>query len=110
MFHLINEFSCLACLVTCTCPLQVVDFCVLYRVQYLYLNPRMSKSRASLVMLLVKNQPASARDMGDLGSIPGSGRCPGGGHGNPLQYSCLENPMDRGILQAVAHGVAQSLT
>ena len=44
----------------------------------------------------VKNSPASAGDLRGLGSIPGSGRCPGGGHGNPLQHSCLENPMDRG--------------
>ena len=45
---------------------------------------------------MVKNPPANAGDLGDLGSIPGSGRPPGGGHGNPLQYSCLENPVDRG--------------
>ena len=47
---------------------------------------------------MVKNPPASAGDIRDMGSIPGSGRSPGGGHGNPLQYSCLENPMDRGSL------------
>ena len=46
----------------------------------------------SQVALMVKNPPASARDAGDTGSILGSGRSPGGGHGNPLQYSCLENP------------------
>ena len=45
---------------------------------------------------MVKNPPANAGDSRDLGSTPGSGRNPGGGHGNPLQYSCLENPMDRG--------------
>ena len=44
----------------------------------------------------VKNLPANARDARDVGSIPGSGRSPGGGNSNPLQYSCLENPMDRG--------------
>ena len=44
----------------------------------------------------VKNLPASAGDTRDAGSIPGLGRSPGGGHGNPFQYSCLENPMDRG--------------
>ena len=48
------------------------------------------------------------RDAGDTGSIPGSGRSPGGGHGNPLQYSCLENPRDRGAWQAAVHGVAKS--
>ena len=46
--------------------------------------------------LVVKNLPASAGDIRDLGSIPGSGRSPGGGSGNPLQYSCLENSMDKG--------------
>ena len=59
---------------------------------------------------MVKNLPASARDTGDLDSIPGWGGFPGGGHGNPLQYSCLENPMDRGAWWAAAHGVAKSQT
>ena len=61
---------------------------------------------------VVKNPPANAGDVRDLGSIPGSGRSPGGGHGNPLQYSCLENPMDRGAWQATVHkvhGVGTSL-
>ena len=49
-------------------------------------------------------------DEGDLGSIPGPGRSPGGGHGNPLQYSCLESPMDKGAWKATVHGVAQSQT
>ena len=51
---------------------------------------------ASQVVLVVKNPPANAGDIRDVGSIPGSGRSPGGEHGNPLQHSCLENPMDRG--------------
>ena len=51
---------------------------------------------ASQMSLAVKNPPANARDIRDAGSIPGLGRSPGGGHGHPLQYSCLENPMDRG--------------
>ena len=46
---------------------------------------------------MVKNLPINAGDAGDVGSIPGLGRSPGGGQGNPLQYSCLENPMDRGV-------------
>ena len=46
-------------------------------------------------MLVVKNPPANAGDVRDKGSVSGSGRSPGGGHGSPLQYSCLENPMDR---------------
>ena len=52
----------------------------------------------------------SACNEGDLGSIPGSGRSPGGGHGNPLQYSCLENPMDRGAWRATVHGVEKNWT
>ena len=51
--------------------------------------------QASQVVLVVRNSPANAEDTRDLVSIPGLGRCSGGGHGNPLQYSCLENPMDR---------------
>ena len=50
---------------------------------------------------------ASAYNAGDLGSIPGSGRSPGEGNGNPLQYSCLENPMDRGAWQATVHGLSK---
>ena len=56
----------------------------------------------------VKNRPANAGDIRDSGSIPRLGRSPGGGHGNPLQYSCLENPMDRGAWQATVHRVADS--
>jgi len=52
------------------------------------------------VALMVKNLPAHARDIKDASSVPGLGRSPGGGHGNPLQYSCLENPMDKGAWQA----------
>ena len=58
--------------------------------------------------LVVKNQPANAGDAGDAGSVPGLGRSPGGGRGNPLQYSCLENPMDRGAGRARVHRVAKS--
>ena len=56
---------------------------------------------------MVKNPRANA---GDVSSISGLGRSPGGGHGNPLQYSCLENPMDGGAWQATVHGVAKSRT
>ena len=58
----------------------------------------------------VKNLPANAGDIRDVGWIPGLGRFPGGGHGNPLQYSCLENPMDRGAWQATVHRVVKSQT
>ena len=60
--------------------------------------------------LEVKNPPANAGDIRDVGSIPGLGRSPGGGYGNPLQYSCLENPKDRGAWQAKVHRVAKSKT
>ena len=53
---------------------------------------------------MVKNPPANAGEAGDAGSIPGSGRSPGEGNGNPLQYSCLENPMDRGAWWAIVQG------
>ena len=58
--------------------------------------------------LVLKNLPANAGDAREVGSIPGSGRSPGGGHGNPLQYSCLGNPMDRGAWQATVLRVAKS--
>ena len=60
--------------------------------------------------LVVKNLPDSAGDIRDVGSVPGWGRSPGGGHGNPLQYLCPENPMDRGAWQAIVHRVIKSQT
>ena len=65
---------------------------------------------ASQVVLVVKNPPANAGDRRGTGLIPGSGRSYGEGTGNPLQYSCLENPMDRGTWQAAVHGVSPSWT
>ena len=67
-------------------------------------------SGASQVVLVVKNSPAKTRDLRDKGSTPGLGRFPEGGHGNPLQYSCLENLMDRGAWWATFHRVAKSWT
>ena len=64
-------------------------------------------NRASQLVLVVKNPPANAGDIGVVGLIPGLGRFPGGGNGNPLQYSCLENAMDRGARQATAHGATE---
>ena len=66
--------------------------------------------RASQVALLVKNPPDNAGDMRDTDSIPGLGRYPGEGHGNPLQYSCIQNHMDRGARRAPVHGVKKSWT
>ena len=65
---------------------------------------------ASQVTLVVKNTSANAGDMTDVDQIPASGRSPGRGLGNPLQYSCLENPMDREVWQATVHGVTKSDT
>ena len=62
------------------------------------------------MVLVVEYPPANTGDIGDTGSISGSGRSPGEGHGNPLQYSCLENPIDRGAWQATGCRVAKSWT
>ena len=59
---------------------------------------------------MVENQPANGGDVRDAGSVPVSGRSPGGGQGIPLQYSCLENPLDREAWQATVHEVAKSWT
>ena len=60
------------------------------------------------MVLVVKNVPTNAGDIKGAGLIPGLGRSPGGGNSNPLQYSCLGNPMDRGAWRATVHGVAKS--
>ena len=83
--NLISESS----MITCYCSLPVWAF---------------------QVALVAKNLPANAGDVKDMGSIPGSGGSPGGGNGNPLQCSCLENPMDRGAWQATVHRVTKSQT
>ena len=62
------------------------------------------------VALVIKDPPANVGDTRDAGSIPGLGKSPGGGHGNPLQYSYLESPMDRGAWQAIVHRVVESDT
>ena len=67
-------------------------------------------NRASQVVLVVKNLPVNAEDTGYAGLIPESERSPGGGNGNPLQYLCLENPMDRGAWWPIVHSVAKSRT
>ena len=88
----------------------------LVQVYFAYRKPRMNfltnpvLNWASQVALVVRSPPANAGDVRDAGLIPGSGRSPGEGHGNPLQYSCLENPMDRGAWQATVHRVAKSQT
>ena len=67
-------------------------------------------TRASQVALVVKNPPANVGDTGDVGSIPGSGKSPGEGNGHPFQYSCLNNPMDRGAWWATVQRVSKSWT
>ena len=69
-----------------------------------------SSSGTSQVALVLKNPLFNAEDIRDMGSIPGSGRSPGGGHDNPLQYSCLDNPMDRGAWWATVHRISKSQT
>ena len=66
--------------------------------------------RASQMALLVENLPANVGDVRDVGSIPGLGRSPGGGHGNPLLNSCLENSVERGAWQTTVHRVSKSQT
>ena len=72
--------------------------------------PQMEMPGASPVTQMVKQTNKPAFNAGDTNSIPGSGRYSGEGNGNPLQYSCLENSMDRGAWQATVHGVAKSWT
>ena len=62
------------------------------------------------MVLVVKNPPTTTGDIRDMGSIPGWGRSPGGGHGTRLLYSCLENPVDRGVWGAIVHGITESWT
>ena len=70
--------------------------------------PSSGETWASQVELVVKNLPANAGDVRDVGSIPGSGRSPRGGHGNSLLYSCLENSIEREAWQVTGHGVTKS--
>ena len=77
---------------------------------YQFYFTRASKSEGFPGGASRKNLPASGGDIRDKDLIPGSGRSPEGGHGNPLENSCLKNPMDRGVWQATVHRVAQSQT
>ena len=74
----------------------------------MFLNANHILSWVSQVMLVVKNLPANAGDIKDMGLIPGLGRSPGGGNGSPFQHSCLENSEDRGAWWATVHGFAES--
>ena len=98
-----------ACVRVCVCVCVCVCPCSVVQSRPTLCNP-VDPSQASQVALLVKNPSASAGDIRDTGSIPRSGGSPGGGHGNPLQSSCLENPMDRGAWWATVHRVVKSRT
>ena len=80
------------------------------RQRHVFLKNFLFCTGASQVVLVVNNLPTSAGHVRDVGSIPGSGRSHGGGSGNPLQDSCLENSMDRGAWRATVHVVAKSRT
>ena len=83
---------------------------VIYKHTSLCIRSEIARSLVSQVALVVKNPPARAGDVRDRGLIPGPGRSPGEGNGNPLQYSCLENPMSRVTRWAIIHRVARSRT
>ena len=92
----------------CTPLLGTQNGAAIWKTTQRFLEKLKLKLLMTQVALVVKNPPADAGDVRDTGSIPGSGRSPGGEHGSPLQYSCLENPMDRGAWQATVHGVTKS--
>ena len=77
---------------------------IMYLIKYLYTEYRVSQ----VALVVVKNPPANSGDIRNVGSTPGWGRSPGGGHRNPFQYSCLENPMDKGAWRATVHRIAKS--
>ena len=91
-----------------THPQKLTHSSVLFCLPFCYIL-EYSWLRASHVSV-GKESTCNAGDAGDMGSVLGVGRSPGGGHGNPLQYSCLENPMDRGAWQTTVHGVAEGRT
>ena len=93
----------------CKCLFAIYVNCREFAFQELHTGPKITMKPLKEIRL-VKNPPAIEGDTGDKGSVPGSGRSPGEGNGNLLQYSCLGNPMDRGAWRATVHGVAKSRT
>ena len=73
----------------------------MYLIKYLYTEYTVSQ----VALVVVKKLPANSGDIKNASSTPGWGRSPGGGHRNPFQYSCLENPMDKGAWRATVHGI-----
>ena len=86
-----------------------VHNCLSYK-HYMIKNYIVSAPGASQDLLVIKNPSANEEEAGDADPIPGLGRTPGRGHGNPLQCSCLENPMDRGAWQAIVHSITRRQT
>ena len=89
---------------------EIAEYIYIYIYIYTRTHTHTHMYRACLVSLVVRNPPANAGHVRASGLIPGSGKSPGGGHGNSLQYSCLENPMDRGAWRDTAHRVEKSWT
>ena len=103
--------SCLFCNSTCLFLYTHTHIYIdTYTHTHIYIDTHTHTHMASQVVLVVKNLPANAGDIREVALIPGWGRSPGGRHGNPLQYSCLENPIDRGAWRATVHGVTKSQT
>ena len=105
--HLNNKYICTYIIYVFNWRIITLNYCDAFCRTSTSINHRCACVQLALV---VKKLPANAGDLRDMHSIPGSGRSSEGGHGNPLQYSCLENPMDRGAWQSVVHGVSQSQT
>ena len=97
-----------ACVAFWLCSSKLQNFPYLYEPKKLAFDMTSLCHWASQVVLVVKNLPASAEHIRNMGLIPGRGRSPGGGQGDPLQYSCPDNPMDRGAWQITVYRVAQS--
>ena len=103
---------CRACtsLFICINALLYAEGSTLHALWYNHFFKNWGLFTASWESLGVKNPPANAGDLRDVGWMPGSGRCPEGGNGYPLQYSCLENPMDSRAWRATVHGVTKGRT
>ena len=107
--HLLMDPSCYHVLVILNSAAMNIGVHVYFQIS-VFLKYIFRSGGTSQVVLVVKNLPANAGDIRYMSLIPGSGRSPGGGHGNPLQYSCLENPLDRGVLQVTNNRVSKSWT